>query len=188
MRTRSASVVGRTGKVSLSKKRNVPSTERSARAPILKPSRMPCFTQALVRHSPAALRSAERISPRVSAARNSANVARSASVKLGRAAPPPASASMRSRSDMAGVSKEPQLLEQLAQPGPGLLLHRHERQAVGLLEQALQRHRGLHGAGIRLDEVRLHERQQAVVQRPSLVPLPLQGELAEPRHQGKWDE
>src|SRR2546422_7919585 len=30
--------------------------------------------------------------------------------------------------------------------------HRHERQAVGLLEQALQRHRGLHGAGIRLDE------------------------------------
>src|SRR6266849_887484 len=55
MRTRSASVVGRTGKVSLAKKRNVPSTERSARAPMLKPSRMPCFTQVLARHSPAAL-------------------------------------------------------------------------------------------------------------------------------------
>src|SRR2546426_3679936 len=182
MRTRSASVVGRTGKVSLSKKRNVPSTDRSARAPILKPSRMPCFTQALARHSPVALRSAARISPRVSAARNSANVARSASVKLGRAAPaasPPASASIRSRSDMAGLSNEPQLLEQLAQPRPGLLLHRHERQPVALLEQALQRHGGLHGTGIRLDEVRLHERQQAVVQRPGLVPLPLQGELAD---------
>src|SRR3989454_8284288 len=171
MRTRSASVVGRTGKVSLSKKRNVPSTDRSARAPILKPSRMPCFTQALARHSPAALRSAARISPRVSAARNSANVARSASVKLGRAVA--ASASMRSRSDMAGLSKEPQLLEQLAQPRPGLLLHRNERQPVGLLEQALQRHGGLDGAGVRLDEVRLHERQQAVVQRPGLLPLPL---------------
>src|SRR2546426_5427472 len=147
MRTRSASVVGRTGKVSLSKKRNVPSTERSARAPILKPSRMPCFTQAWARHSPAALRSAARISPRVSAARNSANVARSASVKLRVAA---ASASIRSRSDMAGLSKEPQLLEQLAQPRPGLLLHRNERQPVGLLEQALQRHGGLHRAGIQI--------------------------------------
>src|SRR3989454_5209772 len=148
MRTRSASVVGRTGKVSLSKKRNVPSTERSARAPIWKPSRMPCFTQALVRHSPAALRSAARISPRVSAARNSANVARSASVKLGRAAPPPASASMRSRSDMAGVFKEPQLLEQPAQPGPGLFLNRTNGQAEGLLLHHLQRHRGLHRAWV----------------------------------------
>src|SRR3989454_4126522 len=142
---------------------------------------MPCFTQALVRHSPAALRSAERISPRVSAARNSANVARSASVKLGRAAPPPASASMRSRSDMAGVSKEPQLLEQLAPPGPGLLLHRHERPAVGLLEPALQRHRGLHGGGVRLDEVRPPWREQAGGQRPGPLPLPLPGALPRPR-------
>src|SRR3989442_15201080 len=150
MRTRAAGVVGGTGWVSLSKKRNVPSTDRSARAPILKPSRMPCFTQALARHSPAALRSAARISPRVSAARNSANVARSASVKLGRAAP--ASASMRSRSDMAGLSNEPPTLQALPQPRPGLLLHRHERQPVGLLEQSLQRHSGLHGTGIRFDE------------------------------------
>src|SRR2546427_7601079 len=125
---------------------------------------MPCFTQALARHSPVALRSAARISPRVSAARNSANVARSASVKLGRAAPaasPPASASIRSRSDMAGLSKEPQLLEQLAQPRPGLLLHRNERQTVGLLEQALQRPGGPHRTGIPLCQAPLHERQPA---------------------------
>src|SRR3989442_14175665 len=43
MRTRSASVVGRTGEVALSKKRDVPSTDRFARAPILQPRRRPCF-------------------------------------------------------------------------------------------------------------------------------------------------
>src|SRR5947208_16809467 len=98
---------------------------------------MPCFTQVLAPHSPALLRSAARISPRVSAARNSANVARSASVKLGRAVA--ASASMRSRSDMAALSKEPQLLEQLAQPRPGPLLPRNERPPARRLEQPLQR-------------------------------------------------
>src|SRR5881296_129689 len=155
MRTRSASVVGRTGYVSLSKNRRLSCADMSTSVPMRKPSRMPCLTHALTHHVPSGARSAARISPRVSAPRNSANAARSASLNRSRLAA--ARGSMRSRSDMGGAGRDAQLLEHRAHPGAGLLLHGNERQAVLLLEQAHQRQRRLYRPWVRFDEVGFHE-------------------------------
>src|SRR6266536_4544680 len=106
----------------------------SVSTPMRKPRRIPCFTQAFTRHSPVAVRSAARTAPRLSVVRNSANSARSASPYEARSAD--ASASSRSRSDMCGPAREPELLEELAEAGSSLLLDRDEREAEPLLEQA----------------------------------------------------
>src|SRR5260370_13542745 len=131
----------------------------SVSAPILNPSRMPRFTQALTLQAPSGARSAARISPRASALRNSLNRARSASLYRARSAR--ASASMRSRSDMRGARHETEGSEHRAQAGARLLLHRDERQAELPVQQAPEGHGPLYVARVRLAEVRLPERQPA---------------------------
>src|SRR5437016_5162885 len=151
MRTPSASVVGRTGYVSLSKNLRVGCADMSVRTPMRNPTRIPCLTHALTHHVPSRPRSAARISPRVSAARNSANSARSGGPQCS-----PfweASASMRSRSDMRGTQRQSQRSQDHAQAGPGLLLHRDEREPESLFQESHQRERGLDGSGVRFDEV-----------------------------------
>src|SRR5208282_4742827 len=74
-RTRSARVRRRAGKVSLSTKESTSPSDISLSSPRRKPSRMPCFTQALTTQRPATF-SAARTSPRVRATRKSRKVRR----------------------------------------------------------------------------------------------------------------
>src|SRR5437764_168479 len=67
-------------------------------------------------------------------------------------------------------------------PGTGLLLNRHERQAEVLLHEAERGQRGLDRSGVRLDEIRLHEGEQAVVQGARSRPVTAQGKVGESRH------
>src|SRR5260370_38840711 len=158
MRTRSSSVVGRTGEVSLSKKRSVGCADMSTSAPMRNPKRMPRLTHGLTRQVAGGRRSAARIVPRARASRNSAKRARSAALYSRASAP--ASASIASRSDMRGGARQAQLVQHGPQPGAGLLLHGDERQPKVLLEHTHDRESGLHGTGVRFDEVGFHERQQ----------------------------
>src|SRR5947209_1772040 len=77
MRTPSITVVGRTGYVSLSKKRSVACADMSASAPMRKPTSMPRLTQELTLHAPDVSRSAARTSPRLSACLNDSKTSRS---------------------------------------------------------------------------------------------------------------
>src|SRR5271167_4320158 len=77
-RTRSARVRRRAGKVSLSTKESVSPSDISFNSPRRKPSRMPCFTQALTIQR-SSIFSAARISPRVRAARKARKVLRASS-------------------------------------------------------------------------------------------------------------
>src|SRR5437899_10502977 len=70
---------------------------------------------------------------------------------------------MRSRSDMRRALEEAELRERRAHAGARLLLNRHEGQAIVLFQEPERGQRGLDRARVRLDEVRLHEGQQAVV-------------------------
>ena len=56
------------------------------------------------------------------------------------------------------------------QASPRLLLHGDERQPEPLFQESHQRERGFDGPRVRLDEVRLHEGEQAVVQLAGRVP------------------
>src|SRR5271157_2329027 len=77
-RMRSARVTRRAGKVSLSTKESTSPSDISCNSPRRKPSRMPCFTQALTTQRPATF-SAARTSPRVRASRKSKKVGRASS-------------------------------------------------------------------------------------------------------------
>src|ERR1044071_3431738 len=169
MRTLSRTLVGRTGYVSLSKKRKEAWALMSESTPILKPTRMPLLTHELTRQRPSASRSAARTSPRLSACLNASKTSRSVESK-----PPPFaySASTCSRSDMRRLLQQSQLAQHLSHALPRLLRHGHERQAQVLFDESHQSHRGLHGAGARLDEVHVHQGQPAVVQPARLVPAP----------------
>src|SRR5689334_539244 len=131
MRISSASVVGLTGYVSLSKNRRLGCADMSARAPMRNPRRIPRFTHALTHQAPSGVRSAARMSPRARAVRNSANRARSASSN---ASPVRAArASRRLRSDMRGAWQQAERSEHHSQPGASLLLHGDEREAEAFL-------------------------------------------------------
>src|SRR5215212_6833638 len=154
MRTPSITVVGRTGYVSLSKKRRVGWADMSASAPMRKPASMPRLTHELTRHSPDSARSAARTSPRLSACLNDSKT--SLSVELN--SPDfPNNSSTCSRRDMRRLLQQSQLTYHFAHARARLLRDGHERQAQVLFEQAHQGQRGLHGAGARLYEVHVHQ-------------------------------
>src|SRR5215207_4178836 len=167
MRTPSMMVVGRTGYVSLSKKRSESCALMSESAPMRNPARMPLLTHELTRQRPSSPRSAARTSPRLSACLNASKTSRSDEVN-----PPPFAynCSTCSRSDMRRLLQQAESAQHLAHAAPRLLRHGHERQAQILFEQAHQGHRRLDGAGARLDEVHVHQGEPAVVQLARLVP------------------
>src|SRR5205085_7329302 len=180
MRTPSATVVGRTGYVSLSKKRKEACADMSASAPMRKPARMPRLTQELTRHTPPWSRSAARTSPRLSAALNAPKTSRSVGVN----SPPFAnSPSTCSRSDMRRLLQQARVCEHRAHALARPRLHGHKRQAEVLFEETHQGQRRLHGAGARLDEVHVHQGQQAVMKLARLVPTPFERGVNHPRHQ-----
>src|SRR5208282_484962 len=77
-RTRSVRLRRRAGKVSLSMKESTSPSDIFCNSPRRKPSRMPCFTQALTTQRPSIF-SAARMSPRVRAERKSKKVGRASS-------------------------------------------------------------------------------------------------------------
>src|SRR2546421_8465551 len=159
----------------------------SASAPIRKPASMPRLTHELTRHAPDGSRSAARTSPRLSACLNDSKTSRSDVVN----SPPLANnsstcsrrdmrqlltftrrretTSSRSRGNMRRLLQQSQLREHLAHARAALLRDGHERQTQAFFEQTHQSHRGLYGAGTRLDEVHVHQREPAVVLTPRLV-------------------
>src|ERR1044072_5546105 len=178
MRTPSMMFVGRTGYVSLSKKRSEACALMSESTPIRKPTRMPLLTQELTRQRPSSPRSAARTSPRLSACLNDSKTSRSVEVN------PPLFAynsSTCSRSDMRRLLQHAKLAQHLAYARTRLLGHGHERQAQVLFEQSHQSHRGLYWAGARLDEVHIHQREPAVVQLARLVPAAGESGVNHPR-------
>src|SRR5436305_6641259 len=180
MRTPSMIVVARTGYVSLSKKRKDACADISASTPMRKPTRMPRLTHGLTRHAPSSSRSAARASPRLSAALKASKTSRSVGVN----SPPFANnSSTCSRSDMRRPLQKAQLREHRAHALARPRLHGHERQAEVLFDEAHQGERRLHGAWTRLDEVHVHQRQQAVVKPARLVPAAFERGVNHARHQ-----
>src|SRR5579885_281550 len=126
MRTPSMIVVGRTGYVSLSKKRSEACADMSESAPMRKPARMPRLTHELTCQRPSWSRSAARTSPRLSACLNDSKISRSVELN----SPPFANnSSTCSRSDIRRLLQKPRLDQHLAHTRARLLRHRHERQA-----------------------------------------------------------
>src|SRR5438045_3127234 len=146
MRTPSATVVGRTGYVSLSKKRKLACADISASAPIRKPARMPRLTQGLTLHTPDGSRSAARTSPRLSACLNDSKTSRSVELNSPPFANNPSTCSRsdmrqpllltrrqrttpsRSRGDVRRLLQQPQLAYHLAHARAALIRDGHERQ------------------------------------------------------------
>ena len=169
------------GSVSLSKNGQRPlATPMSTMSPKRKPSRMPCFTQALTRQPVGddgiGLRRAHLAGRQLVA---------QAQERLARLLPRRAASLLEESgdarvdeirsSDVAG-SCSARLTTRAAAPSIfsccrtriDLLARggarRHQRQTIALLEQPHRRHRRLYGNRIRFDEVDLHERQQPRVQ------------------------
>src|SRR6267378_5517483 len=115
----------------------------SVSMPMRKPSRIPCFTQALTSQSPALVFSAARISPRLSAALNSAKSVRSSGVYSFPARAQTVSSC--SRSSMRGSFQEAELKQHFAHARTALILNRDQRQAKVLFNQTHHRQRSLDG-------------------------------------------
>src|SRR6267142_5836317 len=125
-----------------------------------KPSKMPRLTHAFVCQLPSASRSAARISPRLSAVLNFANNAKSSLANS-----PPSRAANSSISSRSGMNRlqQTKVRDHFTNTRPTLFLNRYERQSEIFFQQSHHRHRRLHRARARFDEVNFHQRQQLVM-------------------------
>ena len=155
----------------------------STRSPKRKPSRMPCLTQALTRHPVGEDGSG-------SAARTAPGLESQPQFVEGRARRRLVGAGTRGDERFDG---DPEACmrdfeAELFQEADDLLLRRlarrHHRQAIDLFAQAHRRHRELHRAGIRLDEVAEHQRHQLVVQLAGRLVVAALGRFHQLRHLG----
>src|SRR5882724_11210867 len=137
--------------------------------PMRKPNRIPCLTQEFTRHSPPAVLSAARTSPRLSAVFSSANTARSAAANSlpCRAA----SDSISSRNRMRRFLKQSDFDQDLSQTDATLILNWHQRQTEVFFNQTHHRERCFYRTRTGLNEIDVHQRQQSIVKRPSLIPF-----------------
>ena len=145
------------------------SIDASTMSPNRKPSRMPCFTQALTRQ-PVGLRRIGLGGAHVAGATARRAAARTRRAPPSRSAVAPGansssmSVSSRVRCDAPSAStlqQSPRLDRAPAESSSATRGRgRHHRQPVHLLEQAHRRHRRLHRNRVRLDEVDVHQRQE----------------------------
>src|SRR5262249_13909031 len=153
----------RGGRVSLSVKVSGPAGGSSATTPLLKASRMPCFTQASTRQ-PAGSGTAARTSPASSADRRSATTRRPAGASPGG---PPAAKRATASASAALIGRglvraawtscqQPEAAETGLQRRPLAGRQGPQRGSQRLAAQAHPGHGGLDRDGVGLDEVQLH--------------------------------
>src|SRR5262245_44011495 len=179
------------GKVCLSKKRKLSSTEKFFKLPILKPSKIPCLTQRLTVQAPSRF-AAARTLPLLSASLNSSKIRKSSREY-------PSWGGFRKRrviscsSSVTGVHTdgaivslhEPKFPENCGKLGPRPFGDRYQRQPVDLADFSHHGKRRLHRYGTGLDKVDLHQRIKFSVPCASLLPAPVQACGGELRHHAR---